>query len=113
MGIKEFFAGLFGSKDMKPEAQPLNREYYQIGQTELAWAVDKVLQNQRKYETRWKLTYNGSCETWQEYAALHYIIFRLNFGQLNMLKPSGLGNYKDHYYYEAGMKLLAELNKHA
>lgn len=105
--IKSFF-----KKDQPPETpQPLAQEFYEISQEELNWLVDKVKYNRRKYEAYFALINNGALSSWKELAALHYILFRSNFGKLDLVKPSALTNYSEHYYFKAGLKLLGALNE--
>lgn len=100
------FKKLLGAKSEAPE-----REYYTITQDEIKWAAQKIRFNQRKYMTKFKLSDNGVLSDWHELAALHYILFRLNFAKLNDIKPSALSNYSQHYYYKAGLQILAKLGE--
>lgn len=87
--------------------------YYAITDKEVDWIVTKIINNKRRYMTMHALKNDGRVDCWQDWAVLHYILFRLNFARVDDLRPAIIATYSGYFYYEAGLKIKAALLKAA
>lgn len=99
--VFEFF-GI--NKEQEVKHMPVQLKYYQIKPSEVDWAVRKILANRAKYVAMFG-------DDWVDGAVLHFIVMRLNYAKLHMLKPRALTEYTEHYFFDAAMAVKDSLVK--